>query len=259
VIEHRIAFPAHTYGNYLILKYSSKLAVKLLIEICDRRSKTTESGLSLKRAIERKGADMWKPRPEDSKPMNMNPTQPAQPVPPPVAAAAPSIPTPQKETPKASDPHRADVGHIGKSVQIKGELTGSEDLYLDGAIEGTVDLRDHSLIIGPNGKIKASISARDLVVHGRVEGNITATGRVELRKSCTLIGDVSTQRIVIEDGAFFKGAIDIKEKSQPAEARKPLAVAASAGMGPGGSSSSSSSASSYSASSDSQGSFLDGK
>jgi len=202
---------------------------------------------------------MWKPRPEDGKPMNMNPTQPAQPVPPPVAAAAPSIPTPQKETPKASDPHRADVGHIGKSVQIKGELTGSEDLYLDGSIEGTVDLRDHSLIIGPNGKIKASISARDLVVHGRVEGNITATGRVELRKSCTLIGDVSTQRIVIEDGAFFKGAIDIKEKSQPAETRKPLAVAASAGMSSGGSSSSSSNASSYSASSDSQGSFLDGK
>jgi cytoskeletal protein CcmA (bactofilin family) len=200
---------------------------------------------------------MWKPRPEDNKPMNMNPTQPAQPVPPPAVVAAPSTPTPHKETPKASDSHRADVGHIGKSVQIKGELTGSEDLYLDGSIEGTVDLRDHSLIIGPNGKIKASISARDLVVHGRVEGNITATGRVELRKSCTLIGDVSTQRIVIEDGAFFKGAIDIKEKSQPAETRKPLAVAASAGMG--NSSSSSSGASSYSASSDSQGSFLDSK
>lgn len=202
---------------------------------------------------------MWKPRPEDNKPMSMNPTQPAQPVPPPVAVAAPSIPTPQKETPKASDPHRADVGHIGKSVQIKGELTGSEDLYLDGSIEGTIDLRDHSLIIGPNGKIKAGITARDLVVHGRIEGNVTATGRVELRKSCTLIGDVSTQRIVIEDGAFFKGAIDIKEKSQPAEVRKPLAMAAGAGMGAGTGSSSGSGASSYSASSDSQGSFLDSK
>lgn len=203
---------------------------------------------------------MWKPRPEDSKPMSTNPSQPgqpAQPVPPPVVAATPSIPTPtqHKETPKASDPHRADVGHIGKSVQIKGELTGSEDLYLDGSIEGTVDLRDHSLIIGPNGKIKAGISARDLVVHGRVEGNITATGRVELRKSCTLIGDVSTQRIVIEDGAFFKGAIDIKENTQNVETRKPLASVASAGMSSG----SGSGAVSYSASSDSQGSFLDGK
>ena len=88
--------------------------------------------------------------------MSMNPSQPGwQPVPPPVAAAAPSIPVPHKETPKASDPYKADVGHIGKSVQIKGELTGSEDLYLDGQIEGKVDLRDHSLIIGPNGKIKA--------------------------------------------------------------------------------------------------------
>jgi cytoskeletal protein CcmA (bactofilin family) len=203
---------------------------------------------------------MWKPRPEDNKPMSsMNPTQPAQPVPPPVAAAAPSIPTPHKETPKTSDPHRADVGHIGKSVQIKGELTGSEDLYLDGSIEGTVDLRDHSLIIGPNGKIKASITARDLVVHGRVEGDVTATGRVELRKSCTMIGDVSTQRIVIEDGAFFKGAIDIKEKDAKPEVRKPLAAAASAGMSAGSGSASTSTSTSYSASPDSQGSFLDSK
>lgn len=202
---------------------------------------------------------MWKPRPEDNKPMSMNPSQPAQPLTPPAAVAAPSIPTPQKETPKASEPHRADVGHIGKSVQIKGELTGSEDLYLDGSIEGTIDLRDHSLIIGPNGKIKAGITARDLVVHGRIEGNVTASGRVELRKSCTLIGDVSTQRIVIEDGAFFKGAIDIKERSQPAEVRKPMAVAASAGLGASSGSSSSTGASSYSASADSQGSFLDSK
>src|ERR1700720_74128 len=192
--------------------------------------------------------------------MRMIPTQPGRPVTPPAAAAAaPSIPSPQKETPKASDPHRADVGHIGKSVQIKGELTGSEDLYLDGSIEGSIDLRDHSLIIGPNGKIKADITARDLVVHGKVEGNVTATGRVELRKSCTLIGDVSTQRIVIEDGAFFKGAIDIKERDSRPEIRKPLVTAASAGMTAGSGSGSGSGASSYSASPDSQGSFLDSK
>jgi cytoskeletal protein CcmA (bactofilin family) len=202
---------------------------------------------------------MWKPRPEDNKPMSMNPTQPAQPVTPAATIGAPITPAPNKETPKPSDPHRADVGHIGKSVQIKGELTGSEDLYLDGSIEGTIDLRDHSLIIGPNGKIKAAITARDLVVHGKVEGNVTATGRVELRRSCTLIGDVSTQRIVIEDGAFFKGAIDIKEKTQSVEARKPLVAAASAGMSSGSVSGSSSGASSYSAGSDSQGSFLDSK
>ena len=195
--------------------------------------------------------------------MSMNPTQPAQPASPLAAApntpSLPAAPAPNRETPKVSEPHRGDVGHIGKSVQIRGELTGSEDLYLDGEIEGTVDLRDHALIIGPNGKIKASITARDLVVHGKVEGNINASGRVELRKSCTLIGDVSTQRIVIEDGAFFKGAIDIREKESKAETRKPLATAASAGAGMSSGSSSSSGPISYNAASGTQGSFLDPK
>ncbi len=200
---------------------------------------------------------MWKPRPEDTKSPSMNPTtQPAQPTPPLVAAATPAMPQ-HKEQPKPSDTHRGDVGHIGKSVQIRGELTGSEDLYLDGEIEGSVDLRDHTLIIGPNGKIKAGITARDLIVHGRVEGNVTSSGRVELRKSCTLIGDISTQRIVIEDGAFFKGAIDIKEKDAKTETRKPLVSAAAAGAGV--SSSSSTGAASYSAAPGSQGSFLDNK
>jgi|ERR1051326_8975632 cytoskeletal protein CcmA (bactofilin family) len=197
---------------------------------------------------------MWKPRPEDNKPTTMNPNPPAQPASP-LAATPSSVAAPQKETAKAADTHRGDVGHIGKSVQIRGELTGSEDLYLDGEIEGTIDLRDHTLIIGPNGKIKAGITTRDLVVHGRVEGNVTATGRVELRKSCTLIGDVSTQRIMIEDGAFFKGAIDIKEKDTKQETRKPLASAAAAGA----SSSMSSGATSYSAAPGVQGSFLDNK
>lgn len=171
--------------------------------------------------------------------------------------AASPTPTHHKEAPKVSEPHRGDVGHIGKSVQIRGELTGSEDLYLDGEIEGTIDLRDHSLIIGPNGRIKAGISARDLVVHGKVEGNINATGRVELRKSSTLIGDVKTQRIVIEDGAFFKGAIDIGEREPKVDTRKPLVSAAAAGSGV--STSPSSSAVSYSAAPGSQGSFLDPK
>jgi len=171
------------------------------------------------------------------------------------ATATPSLNTPPKEPPKASmsSTERADVGHIGKSVVIRGELTGNEDLYLDGEIEGTINLRDHKLVIGPNGKIKATITARDIVLHGRVEGNVSATERVELKKACTLIGDVSTQRIVIEDGAYFKGSIDIKD-NKGGEARKPMAVAASAGssmaMSPG---------TTYSASSGSQGSFLESK
>lgn len=196
---------------------------------------------------------MWKARPEDDKPMTLNtpPTShPSATTHVPTATPSPTSSTlPQAAKPSPSYSERADVGHIGKSVVIRGELTGNEDLYLDGDIEGTIDLRDHKLVIGPNGKIKATISARDLVVHGRVEGNVTATERVELKKSCTLVGDVSTQRIVIEDGAFFKGAIDIKESGQ----RKAMAAVASSGAG------SMNSSMTYSAGAGSQGSFLEPK
>jgi cytoskeletal protein CcmA (bactofilin family) len=160
-----------------------------------------------------------------------------------------------KETPKVAAAERADVGHIGKSVVIRGELTGNEDLYLDGEVEGSVNLRDHKLVIGPNAKIKANITARDVVVHGRVEGNISGSERVELKRACTLIGDVSTQRVAIEDGAYFKGAIDVKDpKDSRTEVRKPVASAsvinggAAVGAGP-----------TLSASAGTQGSFLEAK
>jgi cytoskeletal protein CcmA (bactofilin family) len=158
---------------------------------------------------------MWKSRPEE-KPLSATPVQPA--FTPPATTHSVAI----KESPKSSDPFRADVAHIGKSVLIKGELSGSEDLYLDGEVEGSIDLREHSLVIGPNGRIRASITARELVLHGKVEGNVQAAERVELKKSSTLMGDVSTQRIVIEDGAFFKGSIDIP-KEPKTEVRKAAA------------------------------------
>lgn len=196
---------------------------------------------------------MWKPKPEDNHPMSTS--QPSAPSA--VASTAtPNLSASPKESPKPSTaPDRADVGHIGKSVIIHGELTGNEDLYLDGEIEGTIDLRDHKLVIGPNGKIKAAISARDVALHGHVEGNVSASDRVELKKGCTLVGDVSTQRIVIEDGAYFKGSIDIKDgRESRSELRKPVAAAASAGPGMG-----MGSGTGYSASSGSQGSFLEPK
>jgi len=129
-----------------------------------------------------------------------------------------------------------DVAHIGKSVLIKGELSGSEDLYLDGEVEGSIDLQEHSLTIGPHGRVRANVKARDVVVHGKVDGNIQGTDRVELKRSSVLVGDISTQRIVIEDGAFFKGAIDIKKdaakvspKVEAAKSEPAKAFAASAG------------------------------
>src|SRR4051812_35475388 len=117
---------------------------------------------------------------------------------------------------KQGENFRADVAHIGKSVLVKGELSGSEDLYLDGEVEGSIDLQEHSLTIGPHGRVRANVKARDVVVHGKVDGNIHGTERVELKRSAVLMGDISTQRIVIEDGAFFKGAIDIKKDAKPA-------------------------------------------
>ena len=81
---------------------------------------------------------------------------------------------------KSADSFRADVAHIGKSVLVKGELSGSEDLYLDGEVEGSIDLQEHSLTIGPHGRVRANVKARDVVVHGKVDGNIHGTERVEL-------------------------------------------------------------------------------
>jgi cytoskeletal protein CcmA (bactofilin family) len=118
-----------------------------------------------------------------------------------------------------------EIASIGKSVVVKGELSGSEDLMVDGEVEGSITLRGQTLTIGPNGRVRANIEARNVVVHGRLDGNIHATERVDLRKSASLTGDISTARISIEDGAFFKGGIDI-QKTEPAPKieAKPQAV-----------------------------------
>ena len=96
-------------------------------------------------------------------------------------------------------PKTGEFAHIGKSVVVKGELSGSEDLYVDGNVEGSIELRNHSLIVGPNGTIKATVTAKSVVVQGKVNGAISASERVELRKSAVVNGDVSTHRIAIED------------------------------------------------------------
>ncbi len=152
------------------------------------------------------------------------------------------------DTPKPFDNYKADVAHIGKSVLVKGELSGSEDLYLDGEVEGSIQLRDHSLIVGPHGRVRANIQARDVVVHGKVDGNIRGTERVELKKSAVVVGDISTQRIIVEDGAFFKGAVDIQKETGKSEAKKEMAMAAAASFSPATSTSGSSSTGSPSSS-----------
>jgi cytoskeletal protein CcmA (bactofilin family) len=101
------------------------------------------------------------------------------------------------------------LAQIGKSVVVKGELSGSEDLYLDGQVEGSIALKGNNLTVGPNGQIKGSVEAKGVVVQGKLEGNIQAGDRVELRKSAVVNGDISAQRISIEEGAFLKGKVEI--------------------------------------------------
>jgi cytoskeletal protein CcmA (bactofilin family) len=108
---------------------------------------------------------------------------------------------------------------IGKSVVIRGEVKGSEDLFVDGRVEGTISLSESRLTIGPNAVLAADLTARDVLILGQVQGNIMATGRVELRAGCQVTGDVRALRLAIEDNAVFRGKVDLTQG--PAKAADP--------------------------------------
>src|SRR6478736_3902781 len=118
-----------------------------------------------------------------------------------------------------------DIVNIGKSVVIKGELNGSEDLTIEGQVEGTIQLRDHILTIGANGRIKAQVFAKSVVVLGEVTGNVTATDKVDIRDAGSVDGDIVAPRVAIAEGAHFRGSVDMQRKSGPQAAPKPVAVA----------------------------------
>jgi cytoskeletal protein CcmA (bactofilin family) len=101
---------------------------------------------------------------------------------------------------------------ISKSVAIKGEVSCDEDLYIDGQVEGTIDPKGYRLTIGPNGRVKANITARAVVVLGRLEGNIQASDRVDLKQSATVVGDIVTQRISIDEGVTIKGSVKVQKE-----------------------------------------------
>lgn len=123
--------------------------------------------------------------------------------------------------------------NIGKSVIIKGDLTGSEDLTIEGQVEGKIELRQNILTIGANGKIKAQIFAKVVIVQGEVQGNITATERIDIRDNGSVDGDLSSPRIAIADGAHFRGSIDMQRQpgkaagdAKAADVKTPVAAAA---------------------------------
>jgi cytoskeletal protein CcmA (bactofilin family) len=131
---------------------------------------------------------------------------------------------------RSSESHHepARTAVLGKSVIVKGQIFSREDLTIDGEVEGTVELQEHRLTIGPNGKVRASVKARELVVLGTIHGNVETTDKIDIRKEAKLVGDIRTARIVIEDGAYFKGNIDIVRAEAPRASSpqpKPQAVA----------------------------------
>lgn len=124
-----------------------------------------------------------------------------------------------------------DIVNIGKSVVIKGELNGSEDLTIEGHVEGTIQLKEHVLTIGPNGRIKAQVFAKSVIVLGEVTGNVTASDKVDIRDNGSVDGDIVSPRVAIAEGAHFRGSVDMQRKggaAPQAQAAKPATPPAAA-------------------------------
>ena len=139
---------------------------------------------------------------------------------------------------EASQKVERDIVNIGKSVVIKGELTGSEDLTIEGQVEGTIQLREHVLTIGPNGKIKAQIFAKTVIILGQVNGNVSASEKVDIRDNGSVDGDIVSPRVAISEGAHFRGSVDMQRQPGSAAPKpaatepKPAATAAGAAAPP---------------------------
>jgi len=162
---------------------------------------------------------MWKPTSQPA-----TPGRPAEPERPSTATAPTAPGTNMSINEPAAAPRpvtttTSDQATIGKSLVIKGEVTGSESLYIDGRVEGSINLSGNRVTIGRNGVVAANINAREIVVLGKVRGNLTASDRVDIRSDGSLTGDVVAARISIEDGAFFKGGIDIRKAGAKADSK----------------------------------------
>jgi cytoskeletal protein CcmA (bactofilin family) len=171
---------------------------------------------------------MWKPnQPGSATPPAPEPTRPTPPV-----TGGTSFDAARTSAGAPGAVAAGEQATIGKSLVVKGELSGSESLYIDGKVEGAINLPGNRVTVGRNGQVAANISAREIVVLGKVRGNCQASDRVDIRSEGSLTGDVIAARISIEDGAFFKGGIDIRKPGSdpkggtPAPAEKPEPVGA---------------------------------
>src|SRR5215472_9820148 len=124
-------------------------------------------------------------------------------------------------TPRTSTVTPQEQATLGKSLVIKGEVTGSESLYIDGRVEGSINLPGNRVTVGRNGVVSANISAREIVILGKVRGNMNASDRFDIRSEGSLTGDFAAQRVIVEEGAYFKGSIDIRKPGQPGQPGQP--------------------------------------
>ena len=153
---------------------------------------------------------MWKPNQPGPTPATPEPVRPTPP------ATTPAFSASTTSSASGVIPN-SEQATIGKSLVVKGEVSGSESLYIDGKVEGAINLAGNRVTVGRNGQVAANISAREIVVLGKVRGNCQASDRVDIRSEGSLTGDVIAARISIEDGAFFKGGIDIRKPGAEAK------------------------------------------
>jgi cytoskeletal protein CcmA (bactofilin family) len=170
---------------------------------------------------------MWGKQ-NDGQMIQDQPAPPAQPVQP-APAAAPVI-SHQRQAPAPAPTPTATATVFGKSMKIIGEVTSDEELYLDGDLDGKLNLRNR-LTVGPNSKVNANIKAQEIIVFGTIKGNVESETRVSLRTGASIVGDIKTAGIVIEDGAYFKGGIDISRNGESKPSPKPQGAAQSAAAG----------------------------
>jgi|SRR5579864_3686017 cytoskeletal protein CcmA (bactofilin family) len=148
---------------------------------------------------------MWSKQQTVAEPPAASPSQ---------APAAPVVPFNQSASPKLSSPQARSAARLGSSIQIKGEVFGTEDLQIDGIVDGPISLKGHELTVGSSAQLKSEIHAGNVVAYGKVVGNIHSRGRVDIKKDGSIIGDIDSARISIEDGAHFKGRIEIDPAKQ---------------------------------------------
>lgn len=174
---------------------------------------------------------MWTKRKEDELPQ-----RPERPAGPPIPSPAMephrretnTMSSPARNFENESAPVRTGSAALGKNVTVKGQIFAREDLTIDGEVEGTVECHDHRLTIGPNARVQAGLKAREIIIQGSIQGNVEAADKIDIKREAKLVGDIKTSRIVIEDGAYFKGSIDISKAAAPKAAPAPASSPAPA-------------------------------